>query len=49
MCQSGGNEFDFGKLKSYDDETLIHQALGWIPSFDIQWGENLVLQCHACW
>ena len=42
MCQSGGNEFDFGKPKSQDDDTLAH-ALEWIPSFDVQWGEKLVL------
>jgi len=43
MCQSGGNEFHFGKLRSQDDDTLTHQVLGWIPSFDVQWGEKLVL------
>ena len=43
MCQSGGNELDFGKLKSYDDDTLTHQVLGWSPGFDVQWVEKLVL------
>jgi len=43
MCQSSGNEFDFSKLMSQDDDILTHQALGWIPSFDVQWGEKLVL------
>ena len=43
MRQSDGNEFDFGKFKSQDDDTLTHQALGQIPGFDVQWGEKLVL------
>ena len=43
MCQSGGNGFDFGKLKSCDDDTRTYQALGWIPGFDVRWGEKLVL------
>jgi len=42
MCQSGGNEFDFSKLKSYDDDTLTHQALDGVKSwcFDVMYADR---------
>jgi len=42
LCQSSEIQFDYGKPKSYDNDALARQALGWIQSFDVLWGEKLV-------
>jgi len=41
------DQVDSSKLKFWDDDILAHRALGWIQSFDVLWGENLVFESQG--